>query len=613
MNNLAIWSETKRELLREKLTGKWKNDHWILSKDDGQKWSIYFTCNSEFINDELKYACSVNYKNGNWGTNNRTRSQFIHKIIRFLNKYANNEITLMSKPLEKWLKLLTYHLKSQDKWLGREENVLTASQEMKTYQVNDRSISVFRVIYKILKDLYDQRSEYEKDVWDLRVLGVDLNAAKKNYKLNFKKIKQQWLKKTAKKYSKYNLTINSVSNTRIKITALNHFSKFLTNSDNNIKDGSELNRKLVLDSIAYIVGLSLADSSKNNYVKCIKNFLEVCGKESWGNIVNKELISTEDIPQKPVKQPRFIPQDVLVQLNKNIEYLSSDIMRMVLIIQECGMRISDLCLMPFNCIEQDINGSWTLNYMQRKTKNENKIPISNKLANVIHEQQLETIKIKNDEPEYLFYDEEGRIITVQRFSYKLNELAYSKNICDKNGEIYRFKPHQFRHTVGARMINQGIPQHIVQRYLGHETAHSTEVYAHIFNETMKKEYAKYKEKVVNVEGEFSSPDSLNLQWLKDNIFIQTLANGFCSLPVHLSECPHANSCLTCTHFRTTKSFLNQHIKQLNYTKEIIEEAKEAGWDRVEEMNKQIKNNLEKIISSLKEETDDSQKKCKRLN
>jgi hypothetical protein len=122
---------------------------------------------------------------------------------------------------------------------------------------------------------------------------------------------------------------------------------------------------------------------------------------------------------------------------------------------------------------------------------------------------------------------------------------------------------------------------------------------------MKKEYAKYKGKIVDVNGEFSSPDSLDMQWLKDNIFIQTLANGFCNLPVYLNECPHANSCLTCANFRTTKSFLNQHIKQLNYTKEIIKEAEEAGWTRVEEMNKQIKNNLEKIILSLKEETDDS--------
>jgi site-specific recombinase XerD len=605
MNNLAIWSETKYELLKQKLNGKWEKNHWILKKDNGEKWSIYFTCNSVFINVELKYACSVNYKNKNWGTNNKTRSQFIHKIIRFLNKYAKNETTLMAKPLEKWINLLIYYLKNEDTWIGREKVILTASQEMKTYKVNDRSISVFRVIYKTLKELYDQRSEYEKDVWDLRVLGVESNAVKNRYKLNFKKIKQKWLRDTAKKYSKYNLTINSASNTIIKITALNHLSNFLTKRNNNLKDGSGLNRKTILAFIESIVGLSLADSSKNNYVKCIKNFLEVCGRESWGKIANKEFIRAEDIPQAAVKQPRFIPENVLVQLNRNIEYLSPYIMRMVLVIQECGMRISDLCHIPFNCIDQDVNGSWTLSYIQNKTKNENKIPISNKVVNVIQEQQLETIKIKDEKAKYLFYDEEGKIITVQRFSYKLNKLAYSKNICDKNGKIYRFKSHQFRHTVGTRMINQGVPQHIVQRYLGHETASSTKVYAHIFNKTMKKEYAKYKGKIVDVNGEFSSPDSLDMQWLKDNIFIQTLANGFCNLPVYLNECPHANSCLTCANFRTTKSFLNQHIKQLNYTKEIIKEAEEAGWTRVEEMNKQIKNNLEKIILSLKEETDDS--------
>ena len=563
MNNLAIWSELKHDILKERLTGKWKKDHWILRKNNGQKWNIYFTCHSKSINDELKYACSLNYKNGNWGTNNRTRSQFIHKIIRFLNKYAKNEKTLMARPLRKWIKLLIYYLKSNDTWIGREKDVLNASQEMKTYKVNDRSISVFRVIYRTLKDLYDQRPEYEKDIWDLRAIGIDLNSAKNNYKINFKKIKPQWLKDTAKKYSKYNLTINSPANTRIKITALNHFSNFLVKSDNTLKNGSELNREIVLEFIDYINGLSLADSSKNGYIKYIKNFLEVCGREAWGNIANKEFIGADDIPQKSIKKPRFIPEAVLVQLNENLEYLSPTIMRMVLVIQECGMRISDLCLLPFNCINQDINDCWTLSYMQSKTKKETKIPISNKTAHVIQEQQLETIKIKDDKPEYLFYDNQGRIITVQRFSYKLNELAYSKNICDKKGNIYRFKSHQFRHTVGTRLINQGIPQHIVQRYLGHESARTTDIYAHIFNETMKKEYAKYKEKVVDIDGGFSSPDSLDMQWLKENIFIQTLANGFCRLPAHLNDCPHANACLTCANFRTTKSFLNQHIQQLN--------------------------------------------------
>ncbi|WP_240047037.1 tyrosine-type recombinase/integrase, partial [Staphylococcus aureus] len=41
--------------------------------------------------------------------------------------------------------------------------------------------------------------------------------------------------------------------------------------------------------------------------------------------------------------------------------------------------------------------------------------------------------------------------------------------------------HAFRHTVGTRMINNGVPQHIVQKFLGHESPEMTARYAHIFH------------------------------------------------------------------------------------------------------------------------------------
>ncbi|MBK5222747.1 MAG: tyrosine-type recombinase/integrase [Acidimicrobiia bacterium] len=31
----------------------------------------------------------------------------------------------------------------------------------------------------------------------------------------------------------------------------------------------------------------------------------------------------------------------------------------------------------------------------------------------------------------------------------------------------RVTAHQFRHTLGTRLINQGVPQHVIQRLLGH--------------------------------------------------------------------------------------------------------------------------------------------------
>jgi integrase len=37
--------------------------------------------------------------------------------------------------------------------------------------------------------------------------------------------------------------------------------------------------------------------------------------------------------------------------------------------------------------------------------------------------------------------------------------------------------HRLRHTFGTRMINSGVPQHVIQRLLGHASPGMTSVYA----------------------------------------------------------------------------------------------------------------------------------------
>lgn len=62
-------------------------------------------------------------------------------------------------------------------------------------------------------------------------------------------------------------------------------------------------------------------------------------------------------------------------------------MRMVLVIQEAGMRIGELCRLKFDCLRQDSAGDWGLNYYQSKMKKDHSISISKELAGVIQEQQ----------------------------------------------------------------------------------------------------------------------------------------------------------------------------------------------------------------------------------
>lgn len=72
------------------------------------------------------------------------------------------------------------------------------------------------------------------------------------------------------------------------------------------------------------------------------------------------------------------------------------------------------------------------------------------------------------------------------------------------------------------MINNGVPQHIIQRYLGHESPSMTATYAHLFDSTLKKEIAKYQGRTVNISGQVLSAknpelETSDLQWFKRNV------------------------------------------------------------------------------------------------
>jgi hypothetical protein len=119
--------------------------------------------------------------------------------------------------------------------------------------------------------------------------------------------------------------------------------------------------------------------------------------------------------------------------------------------------------------------------------------------------------------------------------------------------------------------------------------------------------AVFRGKIVNVtgqvvEGTTSPPD---VQWLRKNILAQALPNGYCALPIVAGPCPHANACLTCAHFRTDRSFLEQHRQQLIETPSIINVAREKNWSRQLEMNERVEQNLQAIITTLEGQTVDA--------
>ncbi|HEY9782031.1 MAG TPA: tyrosine-type recombinase/integrase [Leptolyngbyaceae cyanobacterium] len=464
--------------------------------------------------------------------------------------------------------------------------------------------------------------ELGDDVWDVSELGVKTAKHKRESKLVFLYFKQDWLKKEAKKFIRYQATTKSFRQLQRYVHSLIDFSEFLSQSYPSITSG-DFTRKTIVDYIDYLNQKKLANATKNKYLSILNLFFETGNINSWFHTPSY-LIRAEDYGKISNPLPRYIPEEVMQQLNQHIEALPEPVMRMVILIQETGLRVGELLELPVDCLKFDAQENPYIQYMNWKMSKEDTKPISFELSKVVCEQHEYIRQYLAPGFQYLFCARTGRkqgqnkfepkpeVMADQVFIKFLKQLAQEFDIKDKSGKHWNFQTHQFRHTVGTRMVNLGVPVHIIQRYLGHESPQMTMTYAHIHDETLRKEIEKYHEtKVVNFQGEtaelgetiLSSND--DLEWFKKNVQARALEHGYCARPKVLGDCdiPGFDGCYNCPHWRTNKNFLPILKDTLERTNNVLRKAHSCGWQLQVNKNTPIKENLEKVIKNLDTDND----------
>ncbi|HAT3884552.1 TPA: tyrosine-type recombinase/integrase [Legionella pneumophila] len=440
----------------------------------------------------------------------------------------------------------------------------------------------------------------EKDLWLASDIGLQADATHGAYYLSFSNITIDWLNKAAKKFVRLQATTRSYSTCRGYIRGFNHLNDYIQTLNTFITPNN-INRAFIVGFIQYLAQRDLNPSTRGITLMNIRTFHQVALQEEWLNFQDKPFIFNNDLPRDTTITPKFISQDVLIQLRRHLHCLSEWMQRFILVLLETGRRVSEVSFLKFDCLEQDSDGDWLLRVHEKKLKRERLIPISPACVEAIKAQQID-LKDSGHISPLLFpsrRQSKSPTISAPHINRALNKLAQEKNIVDANGIIWKFSSHQFRHTVGTQMINAGVPQVMVQKYLGHESPEMTARYAHIHDNTMKAAFVDYQDRLIDIQGQMnSSNDHLDARWLKQNILTQALPNGLCALPLTQQKCPHANACLTCTHFRTSKKHLEQHRSQLEETNKIIAQAKQNGWKRAEEINQDVAISLTTIINTL---------------
>jgi hypothetical protein len=153
------------------------------------------------------------------------------------------------------------------------------------------------------------------------------------------------------------------------------------------------------------------------------------------------------------------------------------------------------------------------------------------------------------------------------------------------------------------LANQGVPQHVIQRLLGHASPAMTGLYAQLHDATLRHEFERYCQARVDVEGRLLGFDpsaaTADAEWAKHNLAraADSLPNGYCGRPPQ-QDCPHPNACLTCPQFQTTVHFLPVHRQQRALTSELIDAADAAGRERLAANHRRVASTLDRMITAL---------------
>jgi integrase/recombinase XerD len=562
--NLISWSEDKQRHLQEQLVDSWANDVWQFSSPKRPGYILYlrFTVVSPSLKVELKYAIWQMFKKGRRKLNgdNRDLCTNLSSITRWLDSFTPHIQSLMEREIESWVIQLRTYLAEIGRLHYHTNKTLLASQEFAEYRKEDETILLFRKLYTIILDTYDDRPALEKDRWDLREMRLAVNLVQGTRYLDFTLISQAWLRQLAKKCMEYSLKKYSPGYCNKILKSLSSFSHFLENyaPDASISD---INHSLIIEYLSFLRTKNLANESRANLLIELRTFLETCAHQlNIKGVPRERIIFSDDIPKKDIGPSREIPEGILVQLRKHLNSLDTIMLRMVVILLETGMRICELCSLSLDCLMQNEKQEWYLYFYQMKSKQDHVIPlIDEEIVSFIQAQQQDIRKKWGESCSYLFPSANNVALPFQysTFVRRLNLWAREKEIRDDTGRLYHFQSHQFRHSISMMLINNDVPHEVIARLLGQGSVRMTQIYARKRNSVIREEFerARRKRKTVNYQGQIVRGDSrandLDVQMLRKGIRGQTLPVGGCGRMLVLGNCDHANVCLTCQFWLTS--------------------------------------------------------------
>lgn len=578
---------------------------------------IDFSALNPMIRREMKYMFAYRVEKKEIKLNTVAEySTAFNNFAMFLNKYYAGITSIVYIPYDKAILQLRSFLIAKNYKINDNGEISTHQYKL-----------ILNQLYSFFVNLYSTIDEYEKDVWDCRkISGAKITESNAQYFLDFTVIPSEF-REFIKRYMKFRSTINSCGQCKIDIMAIRLFLNYIHTNEPLWKDLKKLTRKHMEDYLAWYKDYTYG--WKRQHISGLINlriFFEYIQRAMYPEAPEVPvvcLIFKEDIPRRPYKTEydiKYIPDDVLQQLEDNLEYLTpAEYIPIVILLRASGWRISDILNLRYDtCLDRTIQGWYLCGDIVKTQVLNHHVPITDEVATVVQSTINDTKEkstIDNNPNHLLFvrFDgkRKGHCPTGETVRNALNRLAKEKNITDSQGNIFHFGNHAFRHTKGVELINNGMNLLYVQKWMAHASPEMTLQYAKILDTTMRESWEKATKQGIFKIDEFGKLKEINtsdirnkdiIEWeyIRNNLDVVRMPFGYCMKPKKLECHTQLQPCLTCRNLCTTPDFIPQYEIEIEETKSLIERGKSKGETVWVDKNQTILEKYTAILSVLKE-------------
>ncbi len=247
------------------------------------------------------------------------------------------------------------------------------------------------------------------------------------------------------------------------------------------KEFTKLNKK---DIQNYIQKLSKEEntSSVSRCISTLKSFYKFLEINKY---TNSNPLTTITNPKTQKKLPKVLSEEEIdklldINLNTNFDYRNKAMLELM---YSSGLRVSELVNLKVNDIDL-VNSSVRI---FGKGSKERIIPLNDYATIALKNYILyyRTSLFKHGENNYLFLNNHGNKMTRQGFFKILSKIAKEKNIKTE------FSPHTLRHSFATHLLKHGADLRSIQELLGHSDISTTQIYTHITEERLQKNYEEF--------------------------------------------------------------------------------------------------------------------------